>query len=147
MRVGDMIVLSRIMNASPFVEKLRELRRALKQGYSRSEIEILLHLYSKPEASATVREIQGCWGYWGELGEKELLNIIRSMSDVKCDGKFSPMHWSTTKLVLNDGARYELDRLIEPFLASERLSLRSNWRHEMSQKALPSHILTARIAQ
>jgi len=136
MRLGDMIVLSRIMNASRFVEKLRELRRALRQGYSTSEIEILLHLYSKPEGSATVREIQGTWGYWGELGEKELLNIIRAMSDVKCDGKLSPIHWSTTKLILNDGTRYELDRMIEPFLAREGLSLRSDWRHEMSQKTL-----------
>jgi len=127
--------------------RLRELRRALKQGYSRSEIEILLHLYSKPEGSATLREIQGNWGYWGELGEKELLNIIRSMSDVKRDGKLSPMHWSTTKLMLNDGTRYELDRMIEPFLAREGLSLRSNWRHEMSQKTLSSYILTVRIAQ
>jgi len=136
MRLGDMIVLSRIMNASPFVEKLRELRRALKQGYSRSEIEILLHLYSKPEGSATIREIQGSWGYWGELGEKELLNIIRSMSGVKGDGNLSPRHWSRTKLIMKDTTRYELDRLIEPFLASEGLSLRSNWRNEMSAFAV-----------
>jgi len=124
-----MFVLFKMMDDWHLDEKLRKL------GLSRSQIEILLDLYSRSDDSATLREIQSHWAYRGEYGEKELLGIIREMSDVECDGDVSPEHWGETRLVLKADSKKYLDELVQPLLEKECLSP-SNWRREVLDRAL-----------